>query len=400
MAKRTAVPSKEVQLHIIGPQDTFKASRIQTVNWGKEIPSTTLDELGNSQHAGESQDAPNVTASVSAFDVGIKIFSALTGTDPTAYPAEGVDISKLTEVDLALFIKDADASDYAKSGHARRLQVQDFTYNYSLDGESTEDYTFVGAEKRWLKYDVCVEKFTGSGAKTLTGTPIQLKNGKYLLSVILDGGYLTEVTTVPTLGEYSYNSGTKTLTFGDTLTASSVIQVVFHGNPAGNNWTDISDEDLVAAIKGNNVKVTISANTIQRVQSVSINGRLNSTAVKEMGNRNTVGYQTQNPTVEGTITVLDTDTDLVSLLTEGVVGSGVEWQPGEGCVTTTVDLIIKLLDPCDTSENPRVVKTVRVPDIKITGESYASSVNQNATETFNWKSAAGQCLVYSGEYNA
>src|SRR5690349_25156601 len=114
MAQRLAVPSKEVQLHVVGPRDKFKASRVQRVSFSTEIPSEDKDELGNPQHVGTVKDTPNVTVTFSAFDVGIKIFAALTGKDATAYPGAGVDISALSEVDVALYVKDAVVADYAK----------------------------------------------------------------------------------------------------------------------------------------------------------------------------------------------------------------------------------------------------------------------------------------------
>jgi hypothetical protein len=100
--------------------------------------------------------------------------------------------------------------------------------------------------------------------------------------------------------------------------------------------------------------------------------------------------------VEGTITVLDTDTDLISLLTEGTVGSGIEWQPGEGCTDVTLALKIKLVDPCDDGANPVVLKTINVPTITITSDGYTSNVNNNAQQTFNWRSIDAQCVIYSG----
>ncbi len=393
MAQRLAVPSKELQLHVVGPRDTFKASRIQRVSLTAEIPTEDKDELGNPQHVGTAKDTPNVTVTFSAFDVGIKIFAALTGVDPDAYPAAGVDISALSEVDTILFVKDATAADYVKSIHGHRLQVRDFTFNYQVDGDSTEDYTAIGSERRYLKYDVVVDKFTsGTTSFTLSQTPIQLKNGNYGLSVTLDGEYLTEVTGAPATGEYRI-VGT-TLTTGDTRTAQ--VLAVYHANPAGNNWADVADASMPAAIRGKDVSVEITANNITRVQSININGNLNVQAVKELGNRAVVGYQRQVPTVEGTLTVLDTDTDLISLLTEGVVGSGVEWQPGEGCEDVTLTLKIELKDPCDDTTPVTVLKTVYLPSITITSDGYTSNVNGNAQQTFNFRSLDAQCIIYSG----
>ncbi len=46
MAERLAVPSKEAQLVVVGPRDSFKASRIQRVSLNTEQTIDTKDELG------------------------------------------------------------------------------------------------------------------------------------------------------------------------------------------------------------------------------------------------------------------------------------------------------------------------------------------------------------------
>lgn len=390
--KRLAIPSKEVQLRLVGPKDSFKASRVQRVSLTTDIPSEYKDELGNRLHAGTVKDTPNATLTFQAFDVGIKVFSALTGNDASAYPASGVDIVNLGEVDAIIDVKDAVVADYVKTIHGRRLQIRDFAFNYAVDADSTEDYTAVGSERRYLKYDVVVDKFiTGTTSFTLSQTPIQLLNGRYALSVIFDGTYLEEVTGTPATGQYKI-VGTTLTTFDS---RSSQVQVVYHANPAGSNWSDISDSSMPAAVRGKDVHITIAANDIARVQSVTVNGNLNPTTVKELGSRQVVGYQRQVPTVEGTISVLDTDTDLVSLLTTGTVGSGQEWLPGEGCTDVTLALKIEIGEPCDDSSTT-VLKTVYIPNITIVGDAFTSNVNNNATQNFNYRSFDAQCIVYSG----
>lgn len=394
MAKRLAIPSKEIVLSVVGARDSFIASRVQRVSLNTDIPATDIDELGNPQHAGVVKDTPNITMTFSAFDVGIKIFAVMTGVDASAYPAAGVDIESMGEIDAILYVKDASVSDYVKSAHAKRLQVRDFTFSYSVDGESTEDYTAVGSEKRWFKNDVVVDKFTtGTTSFVLSETPIQLKNGDYCLSVIMDGGYLTEVDSAPATGQYSYSGGTVT-TFDSRV---NQVLIVYHANPAGDNWSNVSDDTMPAAIRGRDVKVVIGANEILRVQAVTINGTLNSEPVREMGNRVIVGYQSQNPTVDGTITVLDTDTELIDLLTTGSILSGdTEFEIGSTCSVLNVDLEVKLYDPCDVTVSGIVLKTIYIPSIEVTGDSYTANVNNNASQVFNWKSTDAQCLIYSG----
>ena len=394
MVVRVAIQSKELQLKIVGPIDSFLASRIQRLSINTDLPSTYIDELGNPLHAGESIDIPSVTLTFSAMDVGVDIFSVLTGTDAASYPGAGVDISELTEVDAIMYIKNDDLEDYVKSAHARKLQVRDFSFSYTVDGESTEDYTLIGSEKRWFKNDVIVEKFiTGTTSFALSETPITLKNGNEALTVILDGVYLTEVTSGPATGEYTI-SGTTLTTFDS---RSAQLLAIYHADPSGDNWSDVADTTVPAAIRGRDIVIELSANNIERVQSITINGNLNVTDVRELGNRNIVGYQRQVPTVEGTITVLDTDTELIDLFVTGTINSGdTEFELGLTTIPTGISLEVKIQDPTDGTAPYGILKTVYIPQINVIGDSYTSNVNNNAVQTWNWRSNDAQCIVYSG----
>ena len=400
MGNRLSVPSKALQLVLVGPNSSFKASRIQKASLGATIPDTVVDEIGNSAHVGLSKDTPDVTVSFDAFDTGIKIFSVLTGNNAAAYPAGGVDISNLSAIDAIFYIKSDVAATMVRCAHARRLQIRDFAYSYSVTGDSTETYTAVGSERRWFTNNVIVDAFTTGTTFTLTQIPIQLRNGNYALSVIVDGKYLSEISTAPTTGSGSYRlNGTsnKTLTLGDAAT-TSVLVVYQTANSLA--WTDVSDVSAgPPAVKGKDVNVLISANQIPRVQSVTINGTMNIQSVTEMGNKAKIaGYQNQVPTIDGTLTVLDKDADLISLLTYGVIGSGIEWQPGEGCVTTPLSLKIQITDPCVTTVPYSTLKTIYLSSITMTGDTYSVSVNGNASTAFTFKSADSHCYIYSGAY--
>jgi hypothetical protein len=392
MARRLAIPSKDIQMRIVGPTGVFNASRVQRVNINNDIPTTDIYELGNENISGIAQDTPNLTVTFSAFDTGIKIIAVMTGNDWTAYPAGGVSVTDMGEVDIILDIKDASTDTIVKAGHGKRLQVRDFSYSYSVDGEATEDYTLIGSEKRWFSNEVVVDVIeTGTTSFTLTETPIQLKNGDYLLSVILDSEYLTETTGTPESGEYSV-SGT-TVTTGDSMTSQFV--AVYHASP-GETWVNMTDSDMPAAIRGRDITVNISAGDISRVQSVTINGNMNAQPVREMGTRNVVGYQRQVPVIEGTITVLDTDTELISLFTTGTISGSQEFTTDDLCPTGGLPLKIELLDPCDSTPPYTVFKTLYLEGIAITGDAYTANVNNNATQTFNFRSVSASLTVYSG----
>lgn len=336
-------------------------------------------------------------------DVSIKLFAALTGTDPDAYPAAGVDISELGEIEMIGGIKSSTIEDYVKNVHLRKCQITGFTFTYSVDAESTEEYNVSGTEKRWFTHDVIVDTFDTlpdpGGPYALTQTPIQLKNGNYAMSAIIDKVYLDEVHVAPATGEYQINPAGPTITTADTYTSALV--VVYHANPAGNNWSDISDLTIPAAIRGKSVNVLIGTNDIERIQSVTIRGTFPNEVITEMGNTSVVGTITQVPDVTGDISILDTDLELIALFTTGavVIPSGVyEFRDCE-FTASGISLEIQLYEPasgCIDLGAPPILKTVYIPQIKITSEGHTTNVGGNATQTFGFESVDAQCIVYSG----
>ncbi|GAG30972.1 unnamed protein product, partial [marine sediment metagenome] len=110
-----------------------------------------------------------------------------------------------------------------------------------------------------------------------------------------------------------------------------------------------------------------------------------------------VGYQSQVPTVEGSITVLDTDTELIDLfLNQSIASGATEFELTSACAVSGLALEITLYDPCDTTTSGVALKTVQVPNLRITGDSYTINVNENAQQVFNWQSETAQCIVYEG----
>jgi hypothetical protein len=393
MARRIAIPSKHVELKIVGNENALTVPRIQRLSLTADRPSTDIDELGNPLHAGTVEDVPAVTVTFQSMDVGVKLWSVLTGTDWLAYPASGVSITEIDEVDVIAQVRNDTVEDYVKMAHARRCVVRDFSFNYSVDGESTEEYTLVGTQKRWFTNDVVVERFgAGAGPFALAESPVTLKNGNECISVIADGIYLEEVASGEASGEYSVSGSN--VSVGDAV--ANQVLIVYQAAPAGNNWSDISDVTMPAAIRGLDVPIQIEANGIDRVQSVTLNGAFNPEAVREMGNRDIVGYQIQVPSVTGTLSVLDTDNELISLFTTGQLApADTEFRASE-YTFAGLELDVILQDPADLVEPFDVLKTVYVPELEVTSEGFTSNVNANAQQTFDIKSSTGNLIVYSG----
>jgi len=397
MAKRVGIPYKQMAVRVIGPRDEYLAARVQRLDMPSNIPTTDVDELGNPEHAGTTRDIADITATIQAMDVSVKLFSVLTGTDPDAYPGAGVSINELGTVDLVGVVRDEDILDYVKSIHLRKMRVTGFNFTYTVDGNATEEYTFTGTNKRWFKHDVVVDVFDSSDTSpiSLSETPITLKNGDSIISYIQDGVYFTEVAGSPTVGEGEYQYNTGTIVLADAIKNYAV--AVYHANTGDNLWTDVSDSAIPAAITGKDIDVKIGANDIYRVQSVNIRGTFPVETVREMGNNEIVGTVAQVPQITGDITVLDTDLELIALLTTGDPDSAdTEFNMCE-FTADDLDLEIILNDPGDAcSESGSPLKTVYMPGLFITGDSNTVNVGGLAQQTFNFRSSTGNLYVYSG----
>ena len=169
MARRPAISFKEYAPRIVGTLNTYRPARVQNFEIRGNFPVTDVEEHGNNELAGTVYEIPDYTVTMSAFDVSIKLFAALTGTDPTAYPAEGVSVNALDTVDIVGDIKDEATMDYVKSFYIRKCRPQSLRYTYSVEGQSTEEYTFAASKRVLLTQDVIVDRLSGaSSPETLT----------------------------------------------------------------------------------------------------------------------------------------------------------------------------------------------------------------------------------------
>jgi len=400
MAKRLSIPSKHVELEIVGAHDSFLASRIQRVNATADQAVTTIDELGNPLHAGTSKDVPNITVTFQAMDVGVKVIGTLAGVSVSGWiTGSGLNVTTSLDrsVDAIIRVRNENVAQYVKAGHIRRAIIQSFTFNYTVDGDSTEEYTAVGSTKRWFTNDVIVDRLIGDGTASLTTSEAfqQLKNGESAITVMVGGVYYEETASAPTeAGTYRLTGTTVSFFATDEPAVGEIVMVVYQSQTTGDAWTDISDSDIPAAIRGKDVIPNISTSDQERVQAVSINVNFNPQPIREMGNRQVVGYINQVPEVTGTITVLDTDTALIALLS-GSSTSDTEIPLGQ-CAASGVPLEIKLQDPADCSDPFAVLKTVYLPSVSMTSEGFTSNVNDNAQQTIDYRSDDGAVWIYKG----
>lgn len=393
MAKRARVHSRDVQLQVATPKAKFAAARVQRLDFPWSSNVQNIDELGRKLRVGTTTDIPDVNVTFEAFDVSHNIFAYLTGYTPATFPASGVSITELKNIDLIGQIRDTSSTNIVNAIYVKRGIVTGMDATFGVRDNSSVSYTVGSNSKKELRQPVFYEVFTASGTQatfTLARTPTYLtRTSGYILN-----GYMTTASTnggaYLTAGTDFTATGNTTITLTTPATAGDIYWFTYCSNVA-NQTFDALDDTAPAAIQGKYVPVTISVNNIQRVQSASIRASMQSETILEMGGLGQpVGYEIGIPDVTGDLSVLKTDNDLLAIL-EGVANTTVE--NDMEYALTTLPLKIQLKDP----RNPaRVVLTYYVPSITVSSEGDDSSVNQSMNETFSWSSTTGELFVASG----
>ena len=394
--KRLSITHDSFAVRVVGEKDFALFPRVQRFNIDYRQNSNDIDELGNVKKAGTSKRPATITASIDTFHPSIQNISVIAGVDPAAFPVSGLLITEVRDVDIIGLVKDPKLAEVAKSVYIKKATVSEINYRFSVDGEAEENFSFNGVRRIWFKNGVTTEKFTtGTNTFTLSDTPVTLKDGTHLISVVLDGVRLKETSSpTPQSGEYYYNSGTNQVVTGDNRTEQLIVS--YQTSSSSTSWLNVEDTTIPVTSPGSDNKIIIAANEIPRVQSIDIRVAFNLEEVKELGNREIAGNTIKPPTVEGSLTVLDTDTELIELFTVGSIGgSDTEFEPGKGCSTSGIDLKVRIYDPCDENQST-VLKTIYVPNIELDGDSYTMNVGNTAQQVFNFKGTT--VYVYSGLY--
>lgn len=392
MARRARVHSRDVQLQIATPKGKFAAARVQRLDFPWSANTQNIDELGRKLHVGTTTDIPEVTVTFEAFDVSHNTYAYLTGYTPATFPASGVSITELKNVDAIGQIRDTSSTNIVNSIYVKRGIITAMDATFGVRDNSTVSYTLGANSKKEFKQPVFYEVFTASGGQ---GTFPLAKSPTYLTrtSGYIINAYLTDVSA----GTGSYLNNTT-----DYTVAGSDVSLVAAADTGDTLWVtycsanttttfDGLDNTAPAAIQGKYVPVSISVNTIPRAQSASIRASMQSESILELGGLGIpVGTEVGIPSVTGDLSVLKTDNDLLAIL-EDVSNTTIE--NDLEFAKNTLPLKIQLKDPTNPT---RVILTYYVPSITVSSEGDDSSVNQSMNETFSWTSTTGELFVASG----
>lgn len=390
MVRRARIHSRDIQPLIAAPKGLLAAARVQRLDFPESIAVTNIDELGRRLHVGTTSDIPEVTATLEAFDVSHNTFSYLTGYLPHTFPVSGASITELKNIDVIGQIRENCGDTVASAIVLRRGIVTAMSASFGVQDNSTVTYTINSNSKRSYRQPVYYEVFTASGNQpsfNLAATPTYLtRTSGYIIDAyrttgVCDTNFLTEGTDFTVAGTV--------VTLTNVATANDTYWFLY-SNPASTTFKAL-DDVAPAAIQGKYVPVTISVNSIPRVQSATINASFESEQIVEMGGLGRpVGYELNAPNVTGDLSVLRTDTDLLAIL-EGVSNTTVEYDIEYA--RTDLPLKIQLRDPRNPS---RIALTYYVPSITVTAQGDDSTVNASVNQTFSWQSTTGELYVISG----
>jgi hypothetical protein len=356
------------------------------------LPTETIDELGRKLHVGKTQQTPEVTVTVEAFDVSHRTIAHLTGYTAATFPtASGVSITELKNVDVIGQIRDSSTLGIVNALYVKRGTITGMDASFGVRDNSTITYTVTANSKKELKNPVYYDNFTlasGTATQALTQAPVWLPvTSGYILSAYRTSStgasvYLDEGVDFTVAGS--------NVSFTGTGTSSSDTVWVTYTSATPKTFEALNDTDA-AAVQGKYVPLQISVSTIPRAQSATIRLAYDVENIYELGGLGKpVGTEIGIPNVTGDVSVLKTDNDLVNLLT-GQLTSAAETDME--FAKTDLPLKVQLKDPRNTSQ---ILLTYYVPSITIVSEGDSSSVNQSMTETFAWESTTGDLYIASG----
>lgn len=401
MARRARIHSRDLQPQVAAPKGLFAAARVQRFDWPMNIPTTYVDEIGRKLHVGSTREIPEVTVTMEAFDVSHNTFSYLTGYTPSTFPVSGASITEFKGIDVIGQIRDGSTLNIVNALYVRRGVVTGMDASFDVRNNSTVSYTITSSQKKEFKQPVYYQSSTtiSGGAKmTLSNTPTYLtRTSGYIINAYrvaadgtsnwLDEGASKDFTVTGTSVTFLDNGNVSSGSGG----GADTVWVTYCA-PVTTKKFESLDDTAPAAIQGKYVPLSISVDSIPRVQSATIRAAFQSESIVEMGGLGKpVGVEFGIPDVTGDITVLKTDNELLDIL-EGTTS----FDPIENDVEyakTTLPLKVELKDPANPG---RVLLTYYVPSITINSEGDSSSVNASMEETLGWTSTTGELFILSG----
>jgi len=414
MGSRVSINFKETAINAINGLGKTRLGRVQRAEIGANLPTTPVQELGSDQIAGRIFDLPEVTVTVSSMDVGVRTKFALAGVDWTAVPSgSSVEAQDIDYVCLEQPFKAArDSDEIVGTLFVPGAKLERFSLNYSVGGDSTEEFSFNATNRYFLKYDVAVASGTvdETGLFTFTSPVARvLKNGSYVLSAFASGlGYLPrEAITSSTSTSVTFDT--------ETVADDTPVTVMYHAD-LSNQWdytyefphvaygaTPLPDQPVGVRGWGVEIWLVDTASGVEdrvyRVQTCTVQGQFPNTRINELGSEEVVGYMDSIPEITGTLELLLHDFKIQKQLSANDV-DGDNWTPNDLGDSTNWGLEIRVFRRGVDRNVVGPEETIWIPKLDITQEQNNTQVGQDARVTYNFASRSNKIYFYKGEKSA
>lgn len=410
---RVSVSFQQTGIDLISFLGRYRLGRVQNASISANLPNTPVQELGSNRLVGRIFDTPEVSVTVSSIDVGARTAFLMANKDwATSLNDTSVALSDFQYVCLAQSFKHQSTNDVVRTLVVPGAKVDSISWNYSVGGDATEDYTLVGSTYTLLRYDAALASGTVDGNSQLTFSPSarQLKNGRYVLTAYNANGYLPpEAITASTATSVTFDPAF--------VPAESDVLIVYHAD-LNNQWQYTYEypnippgytppPDQPVGVRGWGVEVylvrqptsTWQSMRVLRAQSCTIQAQMNSQRIQELGSDQIVGYMDTIPDVTGTLEIMTHDWKLYRMLAGDTdTTEDDDFNPNElGRGNWGLLIQVWRRESARTaSDHPE--KSIYIPLLDITSVEDRSQVGQDVMFSVNWASRNNDLYVYRGRH--
>lgn len=343
------------------------------------------------------------TISGSAVSGGVIDQASIVDNRPaTLSKVEAVDY-ELAYVDIYVPVKESSTGGVARTQYLENVYVNNIDLSYQTSGVATNSFRLETDNKRWFLNNasqIVVDEFKSSGGATLTlsQTPTQLSNGKYVLCLYKNGTKLNEGT------DFTVNAGTKTVTFTQALTNGDLVKVRYTSSNGGKWFNPVPavedpHPELAGGIKQGQVEIylvdksgNVDAQRTCRVQSARISLPLTREQLNELGALQPYARPLQLPVnVNVSLELRDSDLLMMARFAGYTDLTGVK-EISINDLVKNMGLLIKIYRENDIKRaklpaghpDKYAIKTIKVVNLIPQGENWDVRVDSDATQTFEF----------------
>lgn len=402
--------------------DRVLLERAQTAGPGQvNLNPTKVYELGNYQSIATIFDIPDLTFSVDSFDASAALEAKLCGHDFDADPDGTVyDLSYAKPLDVMSEFKEgrlgAAPYDVAGSIGIPFLILEQVNYRFGLTENASQTAQLRGDAIFYNPGSAFQEHFAGTNTANQTVVLAQpaypfrgdVINGvRYTLGVKTTSGrrlrFGTDYTETVT-GTNTDGSRSVSVVVTKAVPASDGIDVIY-SSPTVAQYPQLATHTLPsitrpAAIRGRDIEVFVGGSALGNrwtsVQSVTCDYRVTLQRDEEFGNYQLVDQDFDVPDVSGTLVIRPRQVQELFDRVRQIASVTSDTEVVGALATTPLEVLIVLHSPDDGS----ILKSLIVPDARITVPAYSGQVQQKLDVTFNFSSDTGQLRVVKGARSA